>query len=139
MQQLIRSSHFTRATLYALISNTLQFSKEVHMNPGNSGASRTRALVCELLAIRLLREYSTRELIDALSYDFYPLQGLVPENSGNVTPGPNWESQKPRSQPRAARVSTLEVAIRAQAKRSDILSLSHGYQKFSLENLSRIH
>lgn len=33
------------------------------MNPGNSGASRTRALVCELLAIKLLREFSTRELV----------------------------------------------------------------------------
>lgn len=33
------------------------------MNPGNSGASRTRALVCELLAIKLLKEFSTRELV----------------------------------------------------------------------------
>lgn len=33
------------------------------MNPGNSGASKTRALVCELLAIKLLKEYSTRELV----------------------------------------------------------------------------
>ena len=103
------------------------------MNPGNSGASKTRALVCELLAIRLLREYSTRELIDALSYDFYPSQGLVPENSGNVTPGPNWESQKPRSQPRAARVSTLEVAIRAQAKRSDIYPYSTATKNLALK------
>ena len=33
------------------------------MNPGNSGTSKTRALVCELLAIKLLREYSIRELV----------------------------------------------------------------------------
>lgn len=33
------------------------------MNPGNSGASKTRALVCELLAIKLLKEFSTRELV----------------------------------------------------------------------------
>ena len=120
VQQQIRSSHFSRATLYALISNTLQFSKEVHLYPGNSGASRTRALVCELLAIKLLREYTTRELIDALSYDFHPLQGLVPDPRGNITPGPNWDSSpKAKELPRAARVSTLEVAIRAQAKRYD--------------------
>ena len=33
------------------------------MYPGNSGASKTRALVCELLAIKLLKEFSTRELV----------------------------------------------------------------------------
>lgn len=63
IQQQIRASHFSRATLYALLANCLQFNKEVPMNPGNSGASKTRALVCELLAIKLLREFSTRELV----------------------------------------------------------------------------
>lgn len=128
------------------------------MNPGNSGASKTRAMVCELLAIKLLKEFSTRELVenycfvspeivvanpvvdwytppaiyakfvlsmtdwvptsDALSYDFYPLQGLAPSTPGNVTPGPNWNApQSSKTQPRAARISTLEIAIRAQAKR----------------------
>ena len=33
------------------------------MNPGNSGTSKTRALVSELLAIKLLKEFSTRELV----------------------------------------------------------------------------
>lgn len=45
------------------MANCLQFTKEVQMNPGNSGASKTRALVCELLAIKLLKEFSTRELV----------------------------------------------------------------------------
>lgn len=63
IQQQIRASHFSRATLYALLANCLQFNKEVQMNPGNSGASKTRALVCELLAIKLLKEFSTRELV----------------------------------------------------------------------------
>jgi len=69
-------------------------------------------MVCELLAIKLLKEYNTRELIDALSYDFFPLQGA----SQGSTPTMTWEQ---RNQPRggAARVSTLEVAIRASAKR----------------------
>lgn len=133
------------------MANCLQFCKEIQTNPGNSGASKTRALVCELLAIKLLKEFSTRELvrqrllvhffcmlkrdrlvaryaelltpchtdaeIDALSYDFYPLQG-IPTSSGNMTPGPNWNNlQKERPQPRAARISALEIAIRAQSKR----------------------
>lgn len=88
------------------------------MNPGNSGTSKTRAMICELLAIKILKEFSTRELIDALSYDFFPLQGMAPTSSGRGTPQAKWEmSPVARLQPRAARVSTLEVAIRAQAKR----------------------
>lgn len=93
------------------MANCLQFQKEGQANPGNAGVSRTRALVCELLAIKLLKEYSTRELIDALSYDFFPLQGLPSPTS--MTP-----NQGPKNQPRpaAARTSTVEVAIRASAK-----------------------
>jgi hypothetical protein len=112
MQQQIRTTQFNRATLYALMANCLQFGKESQANPGNAGNSRTRAMVCELLAIKLLKEYNTRELIDALSYDFFPLQGLaaVPSISvGNMDP-------KNRPKPAAARISTLEVAIRASAK-----------------------
>lgn len=114
MQQQIRTSHFNRATLYALMANCLQFGKESQANPGNAGNSRTRAMVCELLAIKLLKEYNTRELIDALSYDFFPLQGLAALEPS--TPGGNWDP-KNRPKPAAARISTLEVAIRASAKR----------------------
>ncbi|KAJ5965188.1 uncharacterized protein N7479_005064 [Penicillium vulpinum] len=103
--QKIMSAHFSRATLYALMANCLQFEREIHLIPGNSGANQTRAMVSELLAIKLLREYSTRELIDALSYEFYPLQGQ------DQSTGPQ------RKRVVAARVSCLEVAIRSQAKR----------------------
>lgn len=109
MQVQIRQQHFSRATIYALMANCLQFSKEGQLNPGNAGASSTRAKVCELLAIKLLKEYSTRELIDALSYDFYPLQGL-PGVQTPLTPRDGKAKQA------AARTSTLEVAIRASAK-----------------------
>ncbi|KAL8969763.1 MAG: hypothetical protein Q9183_001842 [Haloplaca sp. 2 TL-2023] len=118
IQQQIRTSHFSSATLYALLANCLQFKKEEQLYPGNSGSSRTRALVAELLAIRLLREFSTRELVYALSYDFYPLQGFSAADSGTATPGPNWDSSPIfRHQPRVARISTLEIAIRTQSKR----------------------
>lgn len=113
IQQKIMSAHFSRATLYALMANCLQFQKEIQLNPGNSGASQTRAMVSELLAIKLLREYTTRELIDALSYEFYPLQGQDPSTA--------WSSglhgRHGKRLAGAARVSCLEVAIRAQAKR----------------------
>jgi hypothetical protein len=110
IQQKIMSAHFSRATLYALMANCLQFEKEIHLNPGNSGASQTRAMVSELLAIKLLREYTTRELIDALSYEFYPLQGQDPTTA--------WASgRQGKRLAGTGRVSCLEVAIRAQAKR----------------------
>ncbi|PGH16476.1 hypothetical protein AJ80_05160 [Polytolypa hystricis UAMH7299] len=118
IQQEIHTAHFSRATLYALMANCLQFIKEVDLNPGNSGTSKTRAMVCELLAIKLLKEYTTRELIDALSYDFWPLQGQAPPPSSSTLRGPSWNTSQ-RSKPylRAARISCLEIAIRAQAKR----------------------
>lgn len=106
--QKIMAAHFSRATLYTLMANCLQFEKEMHLSPGNSGANQTRAMVSELLAIKLLREYSTRELIDALSYEFHPLQGQD-QSTAALT--------EPRKRSAAARVSCLEVAIRAQAKR----------------------
>ena len=102
------------------MANTLQFFKESYEDPGNSGTSRTRALVCELLAIKLLKEFTTRELIDALSYDFDPLQGLITAGTTPTALGPNWDRTAKttrQAQARATRVSTLEVAIRAQAKR----------------------
>ncbi|KAJ5239018.1 hypothetical protein N7468_003637 [Penicillium chermesinum] len=110
IQQQIMSEHFSRATLYALMANCLQFDKEISTNPGNSGASQTRAMVSELLAIKLLRDYTTRELIDALSYEFYPLQGQDPSIAWN----PGTQGKRPMG---TGRISCLEVAIRAQAKR----------------------
>ncbi|KAJ5894848.1 hypothetical protein N7495_006539 [Penicillium taxi] len=108
IQQKVMASR-SPATLYALMANCLQFEKEVHLYPGNSGASQTRAMVSELLAIKLLREYTTRELIDALSYEFYPLQGQDPSS---------WTAGAQGKRPiGTARISCLEVAIRAQAKR----------------------
>jgi hypothetical protein len=114
IQQQIRSDHFSRGLLYCLLANCLQFRKEAEENPGNMGVSKTRALICELLAMRLLKDFSTREMIDALSYDFDPLQGVEMPATGAQTPGGrNWTRQAPR----AARISTLEIAIRAQAKK----------------------
>lgn len=53
-----------------------------------------------------------------MSYDFYPLQGL-PTSNGTAVPGPNWDASQhgSKAQPRAARISALEIAIRAQSKR----------------------
>ena len=116
IQNQVRTNHFNRATICALIANCLQFQKEAQLHPGNAGVSRTRALISELLAMRLVKEYSTRELIDALSYDFDPLQGMSAPTTGTQTPV-RQDVQSQKTQARGARVSTIEVAIRAQAKR----------------------
>ncbi|PGH09724.1 hypothetical protein GX51_00404 [Blastomyces parvus] len=119
IQLQIRASYFSRATLYALMANCLQFKKEVDFHPENSGASNTRAMVCELLGIKLLKEYTTRELIDALAYDFYPLQGQSPPMSSSTIRPSSWDTNQ-RSKLASAgavRISCLEIAIRAQAKR----------------------
>jgi hypothetical protein len=123
IQNEIRSNHFNRATLCALIANCLQFQKEAQLHPSNVGVLRTRALMSELLAMRLVKEFSPRELIDALSYDFDPLQGMSPPTT--ATAGPQRISAWPVHQlqrdglrgPKVARVSTIEIAIKAQAKR----------------------
>jgi Ion transport protein len=118
IQEKILRDHFTSAALYALVTNCLQFAKEATTFPGNSGSSRTRAMVCELLSIKLLKEFSARELIDALSYDFYPLQGFVHKKAVPAFSRNEWNSNgKDYDVLGVARVSTLEVAIRAQTKR----------------------
>ena len=119
IQNQIRTNHFNRATLCALIANCLQFQKEGQLNPGNVGVSKTRALIAELLAMRLIKEYSTRELIDALSYDFDPLQGRSPPPTavGGNARASGWTTPAAQSEGKAARVSTIEIGIRAQAKR----------------------
>lgn len=103
------------------MANCLQFNKEADYNPGNSGTSRTRALVSELLAIKILKDYTTRELIDALSYDFYPLQGQSPISAASLR-APTWnqnpsKNSKSKNATGDTRISCLEIAIRAQAKR----------------------
>jgi hypothetical protein len=113
MQRQIRTQHFSRATLYALMANCLQFTKEGQRYAANFGNSNTRARVCELLALKMLKEYSTRELIDALAYDFFPLQGLPGFSPTDVS---SMTGSKARNALNGSRTSTLDVAIRASAK-----------------------
>ena len=140
VQNQIRTNHFNRATLFALIANCLQFRKEGQLHPGNVGVSNTRALISELLAMRLIKDFTTRELIDALSYDFDPLQGMSPpataaatvqRTPGWATPVLHQDIQGQIAQSKGARVSTVEIAIRAQAKRF----LAHPLIVGHLENI----
>ncbi|SPQ23608.1 4a3d1dda-dbba-4b4f-b835-99480bc5d645 [Thermothielavioides terrestris] len=97
MLQQIRAQHFSPATLYALLANCLQFKKEGQTYPGTAGTSGTRARVCELLAIKLLKEYTTRELVDALCYDFYPSRAFQAIWNGAISFLPNREDPPSRA------------------------------------------
>ncbi|KAG0129559.1 cation channel family transporter [Tuber indicum] len=112
-------NRLSKGILYSLMANCLQFSKEAYENPGIAAVSKTRALLAEILAVKLLKEFTNRELIDALSYDFYPLQGMPPPAAPEVPTAVGHISFAPapiRLQ-RASRISALEIAVRAQAKK----------------------
>lgn len=117
IEQEIRNNHFNAATEYALMANCLQYTKEGAISSGNSGVNKTRAMICELLCIKLLRDHSSRELIDALSYDFDPLQGQSGPPDVTTNNGQRYGDNHRRATQRPARISCFEIAIRAQAKR----------------------
>lgn len=72
LANLLRSSDkLSRGTIYSLMANCLQFRKEAAENAGNSGVSMTRALLSELLAIKLLKEYSYRELVGLYKFKMH--------------------------------------------------------------------
>lgn len=114
IQSAIRADHFNRASISALLANCLQFAKEAESSLGSFGINRTRAILCELLAMRLLKDFSSRELIDALSYDFDPMQGMTHSNVGS----PRHDNDRFQArQTTGVRISAVEIAIRANAKR----------------------
>jgi hypothetical protein len=93
------------AMLYALLANMHQFNKESATDVLMSGVMATRAMICEIAAIKLLKEYSNHEdLMNALTYDFFPLANGETGQRTNIIP--RWQ-----------RISALEIAIQAEAKR----------------------
>ena len=57
----------SKGLLYSLLANCLQFRKEATENPANAGTLGTRGNLCEMLAMKCLKEFSDRELVS------YPL------------------------------------------------------------------
>lgn len=93
----------TRAIIFCLLTNCAQYRKEAEEDAARAGVSLTRALACELLAVKSLKEFTPRELIDVLTFDFWPLQGD--------------ERSRDRLPSRSQRISALELAIKAVAKK----------------------
>lgn len=87
--------------IYSLLANQVQFLRESDTDGGvHGGVLETRAIVCEIVALKLLRELHEDDLIQALTYDFYPMATGKPFNVI----------------PRYQRISALEMAIKAGAK-----------------------
>ncbi|KAG4302311.1 hypothetical protein PCK1_001583 [Pneumocystis canis] len=82
----------------------VQFIKEASENPLMTSVNTTCAVVCELVAIKILKYFEAQELIDVLTYDFWPLQGST-------------LSYNDTSFIKTHKISAIEVAIRAEAKR----------------------
>lgn len=94
-----RRQRHSLAIPYALLANQAQYVRESSEIPAQAGVADTRGLLCELLAIKCLKEYTRQELISALTYEFQPLAGSTILRRAS-----------------APRISTLEVAISACSK-----------------------
>lgn len=124
------------ATLYALMANMIQFQRQSQTDIAMTRVMATRALVCEILATKLLKEYDEDQLMNALTFDFYPFTGenssREDEDSEHHSPNSDPRSERHlhynsstdgattrahRFVPRWQRASTLELAIKAEAKR----------------------
>lgn len=98
------NADLSEGSLYGLMACMVQFQKEASLNVAMAGVSTTRAMICEIIATKLLKEYDSDGLINALTYDFYPLA-----NGTTITPQgfiPRWQ-----------RISTIELAITCEAKK----------------------
>lgn len=51
-------SNLSLGTIYALMANILQFSKESEADVAMAGIMSTRSLVCGIVAMKLLKEYT---------------------------------------------------------------------------------
>jgi hypothetical protein len=57
-------NHKSCAIVYALLANAGQFKREAEQRATLSGVSATRASLCELLATKMLKEFTPRELVN---------------------------------------------------------------------------
>src|SRR6202012_4371650 len=64
-------SHKSYSIVYALLANAGQFQQEAEQRAALSGVSATRAALCELLATKLLKEFSPRQLVCVTSICFW--------------------------------------------------------------------
>ncbi|CAO1631686.1 unnamed protein product [Parajaminaea phylloscopi] len=103
-----------QAILYALLVTRIHFVREADRDLANQNISNTRADLCELLAMKLLRTFASsgNSLVSALGTPFWPFSGAPEEvlqnaqRLGYATKDPMLEA-----------TSTLQLAVYSSAKK----------------------
>ncbi|KAJ9083667.1 hypothetical protein DSO57_1032490 [Entomophthora muscae] len=82
------SERAQKAGVYICLLNFWEFTRESEQQIGQAEIYKTRASVCELLAIDLLQNYSgcTMNIIQVLTFQFSPDQGSEAENDARDDP-----------------------------------------------------
>lgn len=94
--------------LFVLLINRIQFQRDAERDVAMQAVNQTRAALCELLAIKLLRTFAHDgfELVTALAYPFSPFQGADEATTADeLVPG--YEQT----------TSAMELAIMSKAKK----------------------
>ncbi|KAF9313186.1 hypothetical protein BG003_005506, partial [Podila horticola] len=65
------------AAVYGFLLNRWQFLKDAESDLANARLNETRAHACEIVATKVLKAFSMRQLIDVLTYDFSPVRHQI--------------------------------------------------------------
>ncbi|KAF9323357.1 hypothetical protein BG006_001544 [Podila minutissima] len=65
------------AAVYGFLLNRWQFLKDAESDLANARLNETRAHACEIVATKVLKAFSMRQLIDVLTYDFSPIRHQI--------------------------------------------------------------
>ncbi|OAQ29740.1 hypothetical protein K457DRAFT_137619 [Linnemannia elongata AG-77] len=96
------------AAVYCFLLNRWQFLRDAENDLANARLNETRAHACEIVATKVLKAFSMRQLIDVLTYDFSPVRRKDGRSRIYL---PHFEGE-PSNEP----MSALEVAISGRAK-----------------------
>ncbi|PWY99001.1 hypothetical protein BCV70DRAFT_163208 [Testicularia cyperi] len=110
------------AILYCLMLNRIHFQREANRDLAFQAVNNTRAALCELLAIKLLRTFSNDglELVTSLTASFHPLAGATPTELRELDLSSSHidlEEIQTRGLPAKQFSNTLELAIQSNAKK----------------------
>lgn len=98
----VKRDYLNGAIFYCLMANRIRFQSQKDSDLANNKLWITRAMVCEVMAIKLISEFEPDQLAQNLVFEFYPM------NDGKIATTsivPNW-----------LRASCLELAIHSDAK-----------------------
>ncbi|KAI8604389.1 hypothetical protein EDD21DRAFT_366328 [Dissophora ornata] len=96
------------AAVYCFLLNRWQFLQDAENDLANARLNETRAHACEIVATKVLKAFTIRQLIDVLTYDFSPVRRKDARSRLYL---PHFEGE-PSTEP----MSALEVAISGKAK-----------------------